>query len=898
MTLDRRDYKSAIPQLEKRIKEIKNSAFDSSELLAKIEYNTYEIEREQQRINAIFTDRIEAVNAEVDTLDATKANITNLNATNARVTNLEANKANVTDLTAANARIDTLQTNKANVTDLTAATGRIVVLETNALTANSAVITNLQANKADIDLANVNNAWVQNGVIKNGAIADAQILGMSANKLTAGTIDAANITVLNLNASNITTGTINGQRIGTGSLTLDKLSELIYTEAEVDAIVSDLQNQIDGAIETWTTTDVPTLSNYPASNWTDPDPDVQYNLRKSHVGDVCYVANSQSQYNGRSYRFAEDSSRNFSWVLIEDSDVTAALQRLDAAEGNINGLLQFQSTTGAWITDTDGALTSLRSRTTAVETSLGDKVEASDFSSLTQTVNGISTNLTSLSNTVSGKADGSTVTTLSNRVNNISNTVDGHTSTISSLQSTVSTKADSSTVSTLSQKVNDVSDTVDGHTQTISAMEEEIDTKADGSTVTTLSNTVSTVSNTVSGHTNSISTLTQTTNSLGTRLSTAEGSISTQAGQIALKANSSDVYTKTQTDDLLVDKADSTSVYTKNEADAIVDGINGSIALKANSSSVYTKTQTDGLLDDKADSDSVYTKTEADDLLSSKANANTVYTKTQADALISGVNASIALKADSSSVYTKTQADSLLADKADSDDVYSKTDVDDLLADKADSDSVYTKTEAGVLIDGLNGRINTKAEQSNVYAKTETYSKSEIDQTVSAINLAVGAKADGQSTTASLALKANQATLTSEINASADTMKINANRLNIEGVITAINDDTTTVIDGGKIDADTVHVKAANIDGTLTIGQVNNLSSALADAAWTVTVEVTSIDYNTPTATLRANAYNYGALVTSGIAYQWAKNGTNISGATSRTYTASDINAIYTCTIS
>jgi len=54
--------------------------------------------------------------------------------------------------------------------------------------------------------------------------------------LTAGTIDASEITVTNLNADNITTGTINGQRLGEGSISLSKLSESVYTEGEVYCI--------------------------------------------------------------------------------------------------------------------------------------------------------------------------------------------------------------------------------------------------------------------------------------------------------------------------------------------------------------------------------------------------------------------------------------------------------------------------------------------------------------------------------------------------------------------------------------------------------------------------------------------------------------------------------------
>jgi|APSaa5957512535_1039671.scaffolds.fasta_scaffold25760_2 3D (Asp-Asp-Asp) domain-containing protein len=73
------------------------------------------------------------------------------------------------------------------------------------------------------------------------------------------------------------------------------------------------------------------------------------------------------------------------------------------------------------------------------------------------------------------------------------------------------------------------------------------------------------------------------------------------------KANSVDVYTKTETDALSLNKANSVDVYTKTETDAL--SLN-----KANSVDVYTKTETDALSSDKANSVDVYTKTEIDAL--------------------------------------------------------------------------------------------------------------------------------------------------------------------------------------------------------------------------------------------------------------------------------------------
>lgn len=50
-------------------------------------------------------------------------------------------------------------------------------------------------------------------VIDNAVIGDASIKDLSASKLTAGTIDASKIAVINLDAGHITTGTLNGNRV-------------------------------------------------------------------------------------------------------------------------------------------------------------------------------------------------------------------------------------------------------------------------------------------------------------------------------------------------------------------------------------------------------------------------------------------------------------------------------------------------------------------------------------------------------------------------------------------------------------------------------------------------------------------------------------------------------------
>lgn len=352
---------------------------------------------------------------DVDTAKITYATITNLNATNASIENLKTNKLDATYADIINANIENLKVVNAEITNLKA----------NSLTVDKADLA-----YAKIDFANVTAQVVGTSIIKDGAVTNEKVQSLSANKLTAGTIDASKITVTNLNADNITVGTINGKRIGTGSLSLDKLAEKVPTKEYLDKVQEDLQGQIDGNIETFTKTEIPTLNNEPAVNWSDDA------TRKKHIGDICYVVNPASSADGYSYRFADTGTLeapNYEWVLIKDSDVTKALQDIININGEITGIKKFNVEISSWKTDTDSELSSLKTRTTTLETDMGNKVDTKTFNEVKQAVDGNSSTITKLTETLSTKADGSTVETLTNTVNTIKQTADSNSLSISGL---------------------------------------------------------------------------------------------------------------------------------------------------------------------------------------------------------------------------------------------------------------------------------------------------------------------------------------------------------------------------------------------------------------------------------------------------------------------------------
>lgn len=397
---------------------------------------------------------LRAVDGKIDTLTAKAITTDNLEAKVATLGYLSAESADVKfatieSLKAVDGKIDTLSSKAITTENLSAK-----VADLGYLSADSAEIS-----YAKIDFSNVGTQVVSSSMIIDGAVTNEKVANLSANKITSGTIDASKITVTNLNADNITVGTINGQRIGNGSLSLDKLAEEVPTKEYLDNVEKNLQGQIDGAIETFTKSEIPTLNNEPANAWTDNA------TRKKHIGDVCYVVNPTSTADGYCYRFTNvgtEDNPSYTWSLIKDSDVTKALQEIIDINGEIKGIKRFDSEISAWKVDTDKELSSLKKRTTNLETEMGDKVSTSTFNEVKQTVDENSSSIRSLSDTVRKKADGSTVETLTNTVNEVKQTADSNSLSISSMQTEIGKKADDSTVTELSKKTSKLEQNLDG----------------------------------------------------------------------------------------------------------------------------------------------------------------------------------------------------------------------------------------------------------------------------------------------------------------------------------------------------------------------------------------------------------------------------------------------------
>ena len=93
-----------------------------------------------------------------------------------------------------------------------------------------------------------------------------------------------------------------------------------FTSNIYNPMISNLQKQIDGQIETFYYDYAPTLNNVPAKEWDTEE------KKTAHEGDLFYWKSK-----GYAYRFQKDGSA-WSWQLVQDTDITLAMQKAAEAK--------------------------------------------------------------------------------------------------------------------------------------------------------------------------------------------------------------------------------------------------------------------------------------------------------------------------------------------------------------------------------------------------------------------------------------------------------------------------------------------------------------------------------------------------------------------------------------
>lgn len=94
----------------------------------------------------------------------------------------------------------------------------------------------------------------------------------------------------------------------------------------VDGVTKDMQDQIDSKAEQHFYAYDPTLDNEPAKSWTTDEE------KEKHVDDLFY--NTET---GKAYRFMKGDDGSYKWELMQDKDVTNALEAASKAQDTADG---------------------------------------------------------------------------------------------------------------------------------------------------------------------------------------------------------------------------------------------------------------------------------------------------------------------------------------------------------------------------------------------------------------------------------------------------------------------------------------------------------------------------------------------------------------------------------
>lgn len=246
---------------------------------------------------AIRTAHIEDLNvtrAKIDNAAIDNAKIEDLAVTTAKIRDAQISTAKIQDLAVTRAKLVDAIIGTAQIEDATITTAKIGLAQiTEALIKDAAItrakiedaaitsakIEDAAITTAKIEVGAITSALIDEGAIgtvqiADGSITDAKIVELTANKLTAGTIDGSLITVTNLVADNIVTGTL---KIATANLVYNggfTTSEGLYANIPDNWNYAEIINEagVGNVFKTFSDSVGPTSGTTFRTKWTSVEP--------------------------------------------------------------------------------------------------------------------------------------------------------------------------------------------------------------------------------------------------------------------------------------------------------------------------------------------------------------------------------------------------------------------------------------------------------------------------------------------------------------------------------------------------------------------------------------------------------------------------------------------------
>ena len=342
---------------------------------------------------------------------------------------------------------------------------------------------------------------------------------------------------------------------------------------------------------------------------------------------------------------------------------------------------------------------------------------------------------------------------------------------------------------------------------------------------------------------------------------------------IALKANASDVYAKSET-------------YNKTE-------INTALESKADTATTYTKTEVDTALGDKADKSDTYTKTEVDTALSAKANSDDVYAKTdtyskdeidtniytksetynknEVDGIINNLPAPMIFKGTLGVNGTITTLPTASSDneghtyKVITDGTYASqtAKVGDIFTSNGTAwvhipsgDETFTDTWRSIKVNGTE-KLSGSITSGSVDFKNGTNSTAVFDPSDNSIKFNIDGYTQSQIDT-KLSAKANQADVTTALNNKAD-KSTTYTKTEVNSAL-ALKADKSTTYTKSEVD------NLVNLIGTVGPADICTFETTLPEPLQSVTVDIEATGGNgTPDSPIPINGYTEANITRCGV---------------------------------
>lgn len=523
------------------------------------ELTATKIDVETLKADKIDVGQLNATKAEIESLVATKADIESLTALYGKIDILESSKANISDLNAVNATIGSLQANKADIVELNAVKGSITQLESEV-----AKIGTLESDVADIEHILAGNITADNiasgtitagsGIIADGAIGSAQISDLDASKISAGKIDTSKVEVAGADSHL----RIKGNRL--------QVFQGVGTQAKERVSLGDVNG--DGTVYGLRVRGADGQTVLLDENGVTSEGLTDGSITNEKISDDANIDGAKLNINSVVSKINEDGTETIQGTKIEVDGTTLNTklstittkqtedsERITQAQSQITAntnAIKLKVDEQTYATDKKGTETTLNKHTSEINALKGEislKVDRTGVEQIVDEVSGelidskidtakaeikvttdaISQNVSNLTQTVSNKADSSTVTTINNKVGSLETSVNGISGKVTNLEKTTTSLGESvegvqGEVSTLKSDVASLEVTTSGISQKVSSVE---------STTASLTTQVGTANTNATNALNKADSASALANSVDGKVTTLQGEYNTTKSKVA-----------------------------------------------------------------------------------------------------------------------------------------------------------------------------------------------------------------------------------------------------------------------------------------------------------------------------------------------------------------------------